>query len=79
MKLKTLFFILSFLLVSIWVILLAVSFSEKSFMFYITEAIITISLIVLMYFYRKVITPLNSIAMVWTCCVNRISAVACRL
>lgn len=62
MKLKTLFFILSFLLVSIWVILLAVSFSEKSFMFYITEAIITISLIVLMYFYRKVITPLNSIA-----------------
>lgn len=62
MKLKSLFFILAFLLSAVWCILLFIATQENGWRFYLIEGIITISLIYLVYFYRKVIKPLNSIA-----------------
>ena len=62
MKLKSLFFILAFLLSAVWCILLFIATQENGWRFYLIEGIITISLIYLIYFYRKVIKPLNSIA-----------------
>ncbi len=62
MKLKSLFFILAFLLTAVWCILLFIATQENGWRFYLIEGIITISLIYLVYFYRKVIKPLNSIA-----------------
>lgn len=62
MKLKSLFFILAFLLTAVWCILLFIATQENGWRFYLIEGIITISLIYLIYFYRKVIKPLNSIA-----------------
>ena len=62
MKLKSLFFILAFLLTAVWCILLFIATQENGWRFYLIEGIITISLIYLFYFYRKVIKPLNSIA-----------------
>ena len=62
MKLKSLFFILAVLLSAVWCILLFIATQENGWRFYLIEGIITISLIYLIYFYRKVIKPLNSIA-----------------
>ena len=62
MKLKSLFFILAFLLIVVWAVLLFIATQENGWRFYLIEGIITLSLIYLFYFYRKVIKPLNSIA-----------------
>lgn len=62
MKLKNLFFLLAILLMFAWGILFFFTLKEKGTLHYVGEAIITLSLIVLVYFYRKVVKPLNSIA-----------------
>lgn len=62
MKLKNLFFLLAILLMFIWGILFFFTLKEKGTLHYVGEAVITLSLIVLVYFYRKVVKPLNSIA-----------------
>ena len=62
MKLKSFFFILAFLLIVVWIVLLFIATQENGWRFYLIEGIITLSLIYLVYFYRKVIKPLNSIA-----------------
>ena len=61
MKLKSFFFILVFLLMVVWFILLFIATQENGWRFYLIEGIITFSLIYLVYFYKKVVKPLNSI------------------
>ena len=62
MKLKSLFFILAGLLIAVWMILLFIATQESGWKFYLIEGIVTLSLFYLLYFYRKVVKPLNSIA-----------------
>ena len=62
MKLKSHFFILAFLLAVVWAVLLFIATKENGWRFYLVEGLITLSLVYLVYFYRKVIKPLNSIA-----------------
>jgi nitrogen fixation/metabolism regulation signal transduction histidine kinase len=62
MKLKSFFLILAFLLMVVWLVLLSIAMQENGWKFYLIESIITFSLIYLVFFYRKVIKPLNSIA-----------------
>lgn len=62
MKLKNLFFLLAILLMFTWGILFFFTLKEKGTLHYVGEAVITLSLIVLVYFYRKVVKPLDSIA-----------------
>ena len=62
MKLKSLFFILAFLLAVVWAVLLFIATKENGWRFYLIEGLITLSLVYLVHFYRKVIKPLNSIA-----------------
>ena len=62
MKLKSFFLILAFLLAVVWAVLLFIATKENGWRFYLIEGLITLSLVYLVYFYRKVIKPLNSIA-----------------
>ena len=62
MKLKSLFLILACLLIAVWIILLFITTQENGWRFYFIEGITTVSLIYQVYFYKKVIKPLNSIA-----------------
>ena len=63
MKLKYLFLILAVLLVVAWgLIFLILPVKEVGWKFYLVEGIITVSLIYLVYFYQKVVKPLDSIA-----------------
>ena len=62
MKLKSFFFLLAFLLLVVWTILLFIATQENGWRFYLIEGIITFSLVYLVYFYKKVIKHLNSIA-----------------
>ncbi len=62
MKLKSFFYLLAFLLIVVWFILLFIATQENGWRFYLIEGIITFSLVYLVYFYKKVIRPLNSIA-----------------
>ena len=62
MKLKTLFFLLTLLLLGAWSILFFFVLREEGTLVYVSEAVVTLSLIVLVYFYQKVVQPLNSIA-----------------
>ncbi|MBE6286862.1 MAG: PAS domain-containing protein [Mediterranea massiliensis] len=62
MKLKYLFTILATLLVVVWLLLLVLTVSERGLLFYLSEGVITISLLFLFYFYRKVVAPLDNIA-----------------
>ena len=62
MKLKSFFFLLAFLLGVVWIMLLYIATQENGWKFYLTEGIISFCLIYLVYFYNKVIKPLNSIA-----------------
>ena len=62
MKLKSFFFILAFLLAAVWIVVLFIATQENGWKFYLIEGLVTLSLIYLVYFYRKVIKPLNSIA-----------------
>lgn len=62
MRLSTLFFLLGLLLALAWGILLSFTLSMKSPLLYVGEGVISFSLVILFYFYWKVIKPLNSIA-----------------
>lgn len=62
MRLSTLFFLLGLLLALAWGILLSFTLSTKSPLLYVGEGVISFSLVILFYFYWKVIKPLNSIA-----------------
>lgn len=62
MRLKTLFFLLALLLMVVWGILLVLALESGKTLFYVGEGVTTLSLIVLVYFYRKLVMPLNSIA-----------------
>lgn len=63
MKLKYLFLILAMLLVVAWgLMFIILPVKEVGWKFYLVEGIITVSLIYLVYFYRKVVKPLDSIA-----------------
>ena len=62
MKLKSFFLILALLLGVVWITLLFMVTQENGWKFYLIESIITVSLFYLVYFYRKVIKPLNTIA-----------------
>ncbi len=62
MRLRTLFFLLGGLLVLAWGILLSFTLNAKSPLLYVGEGVISFCLIVLFYFYWKVIKPLHSIA-----------------
>ena len=62
MKLKSLFYILACLLIVVWIMLLFLATQENGWKFYLVEGIVTFSLFYLLYFYRKVVKPLNSIA-----------------
>ncbi len=61
MKLKYLFLILAVLLLSVWVILFILTLEERGTLFYVGEGVIGISLFFLMYFYRKVVKPMDAI------------------
>ena len=62
MKLKSFFLILAFLLITVWIVVLFIATQENGWRFYLIEGIVTFSLFYLIYFYRKVIKPINSIA-----------------
>ena len=62
MKLKSFFLILAFLLITVWIVILFIATQENGWRFYLIEGIVTFSLFYLIYFYRKVIKPINSIA-----------------
>ena len=62
MKLKSLFHILACLLMVVWIMLLFLATRENGWKFYLVEGIVTFSLFYLIFFYRKVVKPLNSIA-----------------
>ena len=62
MRLRTLFFLLGGLLVLAWGILLSLTLHAKSPRLYVGEGVVSFCLIVLFYFYWKVVKPLHSIA-----------------
>lgn len=61
MKLKFLFSFLAMLLLFVWCILFFLALKERGLLFYIGEGAITFTLLFLIYFYRKVIKPLDII------------------
>ncbi len=61
MKLKYLFLILAVLLLSVWGIMFVLTMKERGILFYVGEGIITVSLLFLIYFYRKVVKPMGTI------------------
>lgn len=63
MKLRIFFLLLALLLMVAWgLMFLIMPIKEVGWKFYLVEGIITLSLIYLVYFYRKVVKPLDSIA-----------------
>ena len=62
MRLRYLFLIFVGLLSAVWILLLVQSPLHNSTIFYITEAVTLLCLLFLVYFYRKVVKPMNSIA-----------------
>ena len=63
MKIKYLFFVLAFMLLLLWGILLVATLKqENNVAFQAGQALVFLSLILLVYFYRKVVNPLKSIA-----------------
>ena len=63
MKLRIFFLLLALLLMVAWgLMFLIMPIKEVEWKFYLVEGIITLSLIYLVYFYRKVVKPLDTIA-----------------
>ncbi len=63
MKLRIFFLLLALLLMVAWgLMFLIMPIKEVGWKFYLVEGVITLSLIYLAYFYRKVVKPLNTIA-----------------
>ena len=61
MKLKFYFLLLAIIILAVWGVLFYLTIEQHGALFYITEALLTLSLIILFFFYRKVIKPLESI------------------
>ena len=61
MKLKFYFLLLTILLVAVWSIMLVIAIGRSGWAFYAVEVLITLSLIFLFIFYRKVVKPLQTI------------------
>ena len=61
MKLKFYFLLLTILLVAVWSIMLVIAIERSGWAFYAVEVLITLSLIFLFIFYRKVVKPLQTI------------------
>ena len=61
MKLKFYFLLLALLILIVWGVLFFVTIEQRGLLFYITESLLTLSLIILIFFYRKVLKPLESI------------------
>ena len=61
MKLKFFFYLLALLLIAVWVLLFVATFEQRGVLFYVSEGIITVSLLFLILFYRKVVKPLQTI------------------
>lgn len=62
MRLRYLFLIFVGLLSVVWILLLVQTPLHNSTIFYITEGVTLVCLLFLLYFYRKVVKPINSIA-----------------
>ena len=62
MRLRYLFIVLVAMLIAVWVLLLVQTPHQDSKIFYITEVVTLLCLLFLIYFYRKAVRPLNSIA-----------------
>lgn len=62
MKLKYFFGILVLMLVTVGALLLKMTFVQGSIVLFITEGVIAFTLLFLIFFYRKVVKPLDSIA-----------------
>ena len=54
MKLKSFFYILALLLGVVWVLMFFIGATENGWKFYCIEGIITVGLLYLVYFYKKV-------------------------
>ena len=61
MRIKHIFLVLALMLLAIWGLLLALVMKEHKALFFITEGLITVSLLYLIYFYRKVVKPMNTL------------------
>ena len=62
MKLKSFFYVLALLLGVAWILMFLVGMKESGWRFYVVEGLITFGLIYLVYFYQKIIKPLDAIA-----------------
>lgn len=62
MKLKSLFYILALLMGTVWILMFCAGIKEEGWHFYLIEGVLTFGLIYLIYFYQKVIKPLDAIA-----------------
>ena len=61
MRLRYFFIILAVLQLSVWVIMLSLGIDVKSVWFYIVELLTVANIAFLVYFYRKVLKPIDSI------------------
>lgn len=61
MRLRYFFIILAVLQLSVWAVMLAFSFDVRSVAFYVVEALTVANIIFLIYFYRRVLKPIDSI------------------
>lgn len=61
MQLKFYFFLLATLLGIMWAVLLALTYERMGLWFYLTEALMLLSFVVLILFYRKVVKPMHII------------------
>ena len=61
MRLRYFFIILAVLQLSVWVVMLAFSFDVRSIAFYAVEALTVANIAFLVYFYRRVLKPIDSI------------------
>lgn len=61
MRLVYFFIILAVLQLSVWVFMLALSFDTQSVAFYFVEVITVVNILFLIYFYRKLMTPIDSV------------------
>ena len=61
MKLRYFFIILAVMQIAVWVLMLIFSFDVRSIAFYAVEAMTVINIAFLIYFYRKVMKPIDSL------------------
>ena len=61
MKLRYYFIILALFQLSVWAVMLALSIETYGIAFYIVEALTILNILFLIYFYRKVMKPMDSI------------------